>query len=346
MLRAVPNVIAVVSGTSIPTCIFVLPQYTKSPIVQNLWFAFWLFHGAMSNPQREFEIWSPIFWAIRGKYFANDSIFSDRLHILNSIIPVFSHVVTTFPRANPMRIGCIQALASTLNERYHVLGHVDDLGQSTLQYTEAIFLPRHWDKHFPNIAHNFLLIAQLLLLRAAHTEHPEDVKHPVIYLRHLCGLSFEAFNISPDMVKEHLVCSLALQVRLGLGDVMRDIQEMTALILELLNFVVRTVSTGTITSFAEVIRIRHGSLGKGKELPAKVIDCLRKAKIRLPDSDELSITLARTLLDRFRVCIAYSNDDYEEGTAVLDKILSSHAPGNEPSQYREASQLISLFAQV
>ena len=85
---------------------------------------------------------------------------------------------------------------------------------------------------------------------------------------------------------------------------------------------------------------------KGKGLPAKVIDCLRKAKIRLPDSDELSITLARTLLDRFRVCIAYSNDDYEEGTTALDKILSSHAPGNEPSQYREALRLISLFAQV
>jgi len=63
-----------------------------------------------------------------------------------------------------MHIGCIQALASTLNARYHLLEQVDDLEQSILHYTEAIFLPPHWDRHFPNITYNFFLTAQLLLL--------------------------------------------------------------------------------------------------------------------------------------------------------------------------------------
>jgi len=119
---------------------------------------------------------------------------------------------------------------------------------------------------------------------------------------------------------------------------------MADLFFELLNSDIWTISTDTITSFAEVVRLRHLQWEKGKEPPAKVIDCLRKAKIRLPDSDELSITLSCTLLDRFR--IAYSNDDYQEGTVILDKILTSHTPGDDPSQYRAALQIIAIFAQA
>jgi len=272
------------------------------------------------------------------KYLTNDPIFSDPLHELDSDIAKFRHVVATFPRTSPLRIGCIKALASALAQRYILLRQVDDLEQSILHYTEAIFLPPHWDRHFPNITYDLLLTAQHLLLRAVHTEHPEDVERPVIYLRYLCGQSLEAFNVPLDMVKEHLVCALAQQVRLELGDVMQDIEEMTTLILELLNSDTRTISTRAITSFAEVIGTRHGRWTKGKAPPTKVIDCLRKAIIRQPDSDELPITLACTLLDRFR--IAYSNDDYEEGTAVLDEFLLFHAPGVQSSQYQKALQII------
>ena len=77
---------------------------------------------------------------------------------------------------------------------------------------------------------------------------------------------------------------------------------------------------------------------QGKKPPAKVIDCLRKAKIHLSDSDEVSISLALTLLDRFNS--SRSNDDYEEGTIILNKVLTSHAPGDDPSQYREALENI------
>ena len=241
-----------------------------------------------------------------------------------------------------MRIGYIQALASALNVRYHSLGQVDDLEQSILHYTEAIFLPPHRDRDILNTTQIFFVTARLLLLRATRTEHPEDVKSPVIYLRYLRGQSPEAFNISPDEVKDSLMTALALQVELELGDVMQDIEEMADLVLELLNSDTWTTSTDTITSFAAVVKHRYGKWGYGKEPRAKTIDCLRKAKIRLPDSDELSITLASTLLDRFE--IAYSKDDYEEGTAILDKFLTSRGPGDEPSQYREALEFISVFA--
>jgi CHAT domain-containing protein len=269
-------------------------------------------------------------------------MFSDRLHELNSYIHVYRHVVTTYPRASPLRIGCVQALAIALKERYYLLGQVNDLEQSILHYTEATLLPRLCDGHFPNIAQNFLSTAFLLIFRAAHTEQPGDVRRPIICLRYLRGQPLEAFNISPDDVNEMLVHALALQVKLELGDVMQDIEEMADLLLELLTSKYWTISTRLITCFVEVVELRHGGWHEGQEPLAKVIDCLRRAKNLLPNSDELSITFACTLLSRFY--ITYSNDDYEEGTTILDKFLTSHAPGDNPSQYLVALQAIYMFS--
>jgi len=276
------------------------------------------------------------------KYLTNDSIFSDRLHQLNSHITNFRHVVATLPRASPERIGSIKALANALAQRYILLRQVDDLEQSILCLTEAIFLPPHWDRRSPNIAQDLCFIAKLLISRATRHMHPEDFKHPIIYLRCLHGQSPEAFNISPDEVKEGLMSALALQVVLELGDVMQDIEEIADLFLELLNSDTWTTSTVPITLFAGAVKHRHGRWGIGKEPPAKVIDCLRKAKSRLPDLDELSIALSYALLDRFE--IAHSNDDYKEGTVILDKFLTSHTPGDDPSQYRKALEIIATFA--
>ena len=245
-----------------------------------------------------------------------------------------------------MRTGCIQALASALSQRYDLTSQVDDLEQSILHYTEAIFLPPHWDRRCPNIAQNLFSTAQLLFFRAVHNMplEPEDVKRPIIYLRYLHGQSPEAFNIPPDVVKDTLVNALAQQVVLGFGDVMQDIEEIADLFLELLNSATWTNSTVAIGILAKLVRHLHGRWDRGKEPPAKVIDCLRKAKSRLPDSDELSITFSCTLLDRF--LIGYSNDDYEEGTVILDKILTSHTPGDDPSQYGEALRIIGTFAKA
>jgi len=123
---------------------------------------------------------------------------------------------------------------------------------------------------------------------------------------------------------------------------MQDIEEMTDLFFGLLSSDISTISTDTITSFAQVVKLQYRRWGEGQGPPAKVIDCLRRAIIRVPDSDELSITLACTLLDRF--LMTYSDDDYEEGTAILDKFLTSHTPGDEPSQYREALGTIFMFS--
>jgi len=282
-----------------------------------------------------------MFWPIR-KYLTYDSIFSDRIHELLSSIPVLRHAVTTLPRASPLRIRCIRLLAIALEERYYLLRQVDDLEQSILNFTEAIFLPPN--RYRPNIAEYLFSTVRLLHFRAVISQQPEDVKYTVIYLRYLRGLSPEALNIPLDIVKEILVLALALQVGLELGDVMQDIVEMADLFLELFNSDISTILTRAIIIFAGVVKDRYGSWGKGKGPPAKVIDCLRKARIRLPNLDELSITFAGTLFERY--LIAYSNDDCEEGTAILDRFLTSHDPADDPSQYRAALHLISMFALV
>jgi len=212
------------------------------------------------------------------KYLANDSIFSDRLHKLNSDIPILRHVVTTLPRTSPMRFWCIQDLAVGLNARYRWLRQVDDLEQSILHYTEVIFLLPPWNSRGPNIAQNLFSVAKLLMHRATHTGPPEDVKEAVIYLRYLRGQSPEAFNISLDGVKENLVIALAFQFCVGLGDAKQDIEEMADIFLELLNSDIWRTSTGTIAAFVKVVELRHRSWGEGKEPPAKVIDCPTEGK--------------------------------------------------------------------
>ena len=48
-----------------------------------------------------------------------------------------------------MRIVDIQRLAFALEQRYHLLGQLDDLERSILLYTEAVFLPADRKGHFP-----------------------------------------------------------------------------------------------------------------------------------------------------------------------------------------------------
>jgi tetratricopeptide (TPR) repeat protein len=242
-----------------------------------------------------------------------------------------------------MRIAGIQHLAPALGERYRLLGQVDDLEQSILHYIEAIFLPANWDRCLPNMAQNLFSIARLLLLRGTHMGKHEDFKRSVIFLRYIRGQSPEAFNISPYEVNIYFISTLTLQIKFEPGDVVQDIEEMAGVLLELLNTDIWTIANGImITFFVQVVACQIGRWGKGKGPPETVIDCLRKAEICLPESYEFSITLASTLLDR--IYIAYSNDDYEEGTAILDNFLTSHDPDDDPSLYREALHSISMFA--
>ena len=126
----------------------------------------------------------------------------------------------------------------------------------------------------------------------------------------------------PFPVTTVLVHALAVQVKLELGDVDQDIEEMADLCDELLNSDISIQSlTDPIADFARVINLNFNKLLEWKSRSEKVIDCLRKAGVRLPDLHEVSIVLARSLYNRFLV--APSDDDYKEGMEILDRIRGS-----------------------
>ena len=230
-----------------------------------------------------------------------------------------------------------------LFERYRICKETDDLDQSILHLTEAIFLPLPWDRDRRNIIQIFYVIALALVLRAEESRQPEDVTRSIVNLRYLRGRSLEAFYIPPNRVAGLLMTALGIQVDTKLGDEWQDLEEMAVLCLELLK---SDLSTALVTNFimdlVRAVKARFKRWTEQREpFPDKLIECLREANVRLPDSYDVSMMLAWSLYARFRT--AHSNDDYEEGITILDKVI--RAPGDAPTQGQKvASMFVTLFA--
>ena len=108
----------------------------------------------------------------------------------------------------------------------------DDLEQSILYFTEAIFLPLPWQGHSSNVIQIFFSIALALLSRAIDSRHSEDVTRSIIYFRYLHGQSRQSLEVSKVPVNDatgYLVLVLGLQAEMELGNVMQDIEEMAVL---------------------------------------------------------------------------------------------------------------------
>ncbi|KAF8496718.1 CHAT domain-containing protein [Russula emetica] len=226
-------------------------------------------------------------------------------------------------------------------ERYKILKTSDDLDQSILRFTEAMSLPLPWDPRCRNIIQIFFHLTIALVHRANDSKRPEDVTRSIIHLRYLRGQSLEAFNIPPNRVTGLLLDALEIQVEMRLGDVRQDIEEMAVLCHELLKSDIPTTSlTGFITCLVRAVNAQFGRFSEWQEPSDKVIECLQEANRRLPDSPDVSNALACSLFYRFR--ITYSNDDYEGGTTILDKVI--HAPGDGHKEF--ALRLAAAFAQA
>ena len=267
-----------------------------------------------------------------------------RLHKLATDISFFQNNISTLPRSHPLRVPCVQALAIARFERYKILKDSDDLEQLIVCLTEAIFVPLPWDRRCRNILQIFFAVTVALVHRANESRQAEDVTRSINYLRYLGGQSPAALNVPPNRITGLLVDALAIQVEMKLGDVKQDIEEMAVLCHELLKSDISTTSvTGFIMDLVQAVKAQFGNLSKRQEPSDKVIECLREANVRLPDSHEVSVALAWFLFDRFHM--AYSNDDYEEGVSILDKVIRT--PGDRPTQLQEvALRLVTSFAQA
>ena len=148
----------------------------------------------------------------------------------------------------------------------------------------------------------------------------------------------------PVPVTTVLVDTLAMQVELNLGDVDEDIEEIADLCDELLKseisiqFVIKPIA-----DLARVINVHLEDHLDWNIRSDKVMNCLKKAILRLPDLHEATMLLAKSLFDRFRV--APSDDDYKEAMEILDAIIIFRGSRDEPSPYREvALRLAALLA--
>jgi tetratricopeptide (TPR) repeat protein len=252
----------------------------------------------------------------------------------------------SLPRADPCHLFYLHCLET--DSHFLSSGQTSDPDKSILVFTKAIYLPFTQDTSpsFQNIVQIVYQLAMRVFFRAEKSGRPEDIRSCIKFFRYLHGQWHQVSMKFPVPVTTVLVHALAMQVELGFGDVDQDMEEMAGLCDELLN---SEISIGFVTDpiadFARTVDV-HSLFRDGRECricSEKVIDCLRKAMLRLPGLHLVSTVLARSLYDRF--VVAPSDDDYEEAMVILEALLAFRDSGDEPSSHKvEALDLASLLA--
>ena len=268
--------------------------------------------------------------------------------LLDSIVRQVQNDMLSLPRTDPRRLSYVQCLAMGTRKRFLLSRQQGDLEQSILSFTEAIYLLLTRDTPSPllNIVQTFYNLALCVLYRVRESRRPEDIRCCIRYFRYLHRQWHQVSMKFTFPVTKALVHALALQVDLELGDVDQDLEEIAGLCDELLNSDISIESlTDAITDFSRAVQAHCKAPLEWKVHSEKTIDCLRKAIVHLPGLHEVSIVLARALHIRF--VVTPSDDDYEEGMEILDRILTFRGSGGWPSPYRkEALGLAAMFADV
>ena len=185
----------------------------------------------MGRQQRKFEIQSRPSGSRQSSYCPR---FLGHLHELDNVIYSLQNVVLLSPRSNTQRALCVFGLAQAKLDRYQLSRQRDDLDQSILHFTEAIYLPLPWGL-CPLIIVQFYSLTLAIFFRAKAYGQHTDVKCCIAFLRYLRGQWHQDPIDLPIPVTETLVSALAIKVDLSLGDVDQDIGEMADLCSEILN---------------------------------------------------------------------------------------------------------------
>jgi CHAT domain-containing protein len=249
-----------------------------------------------------------------------------------------------FSRPSPGHARRVQLLALALINRYSETKQQDDLEQMILRFAEAILLQIPWDASPLNIFEILFYLTLATLCRAQKYHQSKDVESCIMYLRYLRGQWHQIPIVLSIHVTEVLVRTLALQVELELGDVDQDVEEMADLCDELLNSGISTESlSNPILEFVRTVKYHLKDPMAGKIPSEKIIGCLQRAHMHLPDSHDVSMAFADSLLNRF--FITPSDEDYNKAMSILDRVISFRSFGDRPSPYWErALESAALFA--
>jgi CHAT domain-containing protein/tetratricopeptide (TPR) repeat protein len=248
-------------------------------------------------------------------------------------------------RSYPFYIAYVQLLALARLVRHKLSHQKEDLDKSILHYTEAIFLPPIKGVGFTNVVQTLFHLAVAFLERSEESDQPEGIKYSFEYLWYLRRFPLDSFDVPRTVVTTSLIRALRTQVRLGAGNGARDIKEMVVLCNELLSS--ESSKSAVIPTAAFSFLNEAANIEFNRGLPTEILDeiigCLRGAvKAYPPDSfdawHEVMYTLAYTLYNRF--IKTYSMEDYEEATAVLERILE---PGGCPDSFRVLPSSLSIL---
>ncbi|KAI9444040.1 CHAT domain-containing protein [Lactarius indigo] len=266
--------------------------------------------------------------------------------VLDGLIKFVQASLSLFSRSHLVGIICIHTLAMLRFARYKLSRKKEDLDKFILRYTEAVILPPvFWARLSINTL-RFHLSSSLLnhLDRFQNSKQAEDIQIAIEYLRQIRGLPLESFDVHRNDFTIKLIQALAAQVKSEAGDGTKNIDEMVTLCRELL-----APNISTKFPFAACISLCdtvNAEFIQGRSIQSldAVIGCLRDVvKVCPSGSDDVLFALANTLYVRFFETL--SNDDYEDATALLEKILDPNRPGECRDSIRGlASLLATQFA--
>jgi CHAT domain-containing protein/tetratricopeptide (TPR) repeat protein len=251
--------------------------------------------------------------------------FTGSLHEIDSSIRQLQHLLSIFPRSNPLRLQLMFSLASKRHLRYSLLDQREDLDKSIVHLTEFILLsPLSRLQRGPNILSALFALANSLFLRSTESKQPEDAICATKYLSHLRDQPHAIPSFPRHKVTDFLVRALAWQVELKAGNVMQNIREMAVLSRELLE-------TSDVDATHLIVLIHAAMTSKIRPVvPGQPLDELiefsRAARKCRPDLLKGHMTLVNSLVCRY--FMTGVNDDYEEAASILDDIIAYRSLGN------------------
>jgi CHAT domain-containing protein len=219
--------------------------------------------------------------------------------------------------------------------RHNISSSNDDLDQSILHLTEALFLPvRVSGKFSANITDIFSELASALVQRSKTSNKPEDANFAIQFLRYLRGQLLNKSGIPRYEVIISLIEALAIRAGLfGFDDGMQGIKDIITTCDELLSL---DISEEVSFKAYRSLRSAISACGDGnRPVLDQCIKHLREACIRWPNSPALSIALAHSFVLRFDETLTH--DNFEEATTILNRVLGSPSPGNSLDRWQQAS---------
>ena len=261
---------------------------------------------------------------------------------IDNDISRLQNYLLTFPRFHPLPSSFLSILANTRLKRYTLSHESEDLDKSISHSTEAIILPFHAQTELSSyLIEDLLCLANALVLRSQEFKQPSDLKQAMKYIRYLQDQSLETSGATRNQNKALLVWALAVQVSLEPVDPTRDIEEMASLCHELLRSgVEEPLLYVAMQGLAEAIYVT--TVPFGQPPPDDVIECLREARVRLPNLKMISFALAFSIFTRFDW--APKDGDDEEGMSIVDELIADQNADVKYAMHLAESFAASQFA--